>query len=382
MKPLFRSALVSTVVLLAAIAAPAQVTQILIPAGSPEDKALQEIAAESDAGKRVTMLQDFLQKSPSNPQVVAYGEWQLAQAYTDQGDAAKGLEHGEKAVQLEPGNMELLIAMAAIADKAKAPGKVMDFVVRGGTAFNGIGKDETRPEGVDAEAFKQHIESEQEPYRQSYDYLGATGLNVIVAEENAKTRMGYVERYIVAFPSSRYLDQVMQMAVFTLSQMNDSARLLSFGEKALAANPNSVSMLTVIANAFAESADQAFAPRAETYARKALDLCQGKTPTDENKLALYSGLAHSALGYALLRQEKNVPAIAELKTASAELKGNADAYPSALYRLGFAYAKTGKLPEAKAALTEVAGINGPYQQPAKELLAKVDAAAKAPRKTK
>jgi predicted Zn-dependent protease len=65
-----------------------------------------------------------------------------------------------------------------------------------------------------------------------------------------------------------------------------------------------------------------------------------------------------------------------LKTASAELKGNAEAYPSALYRLGFAYAKTGKPPEAKATLTEVAAMDGPYQQPAKELLARVDAAAK------
>jgi hypothetical protein len=53
-----------------------------------------------------------------------------------------------------------------------------------------------------------------------------------------------------------------------------------------------------------------------------------------------------------------------------------------MYRLGFAYAKTGKLPEAKAALTEVAGKSGPYQQPAKDLLAKVDAAAKAAKKTK
>jgi tetratricopeptide (TPR) repeat protein len=369
-------------VLLAAIAAPAQVTQILIPAGTPEDKALQDISGESDAGKRVTMLQDFLQKFTSNQQVVAYGEWQLAQAYTDQGDTAKAMEHGEKAVQLQPGNLDLLISMATIAQKAKATGKVMDCVVSGGTAFNGIGKEEARPEGMDAEAFKQHIQLEQDPYRQSYEYLAATGLNVIVAEENAKTRMGYIERFIAAFPGSRFQDQLMQLAVYTLSQTNDSARLLSFGEKALAANPNSVSMLTVIANAFAESADQAFAPRAETYARKALDLCKGQTPTDENKLALYSGMAHSALGYALLRQEKNVPAIAELKTASVELKDNADAYPSALYRLGFAYAKTGKLPEAKATLTEVAGINGPYQQPAKDLLAKVDAAAKAPRKTK
>jgi hypothetical protein len=87
------------------------------------------------------------------------------------------------------------------------------------------------------------------------------------------------------------------------------------------------------------------------------------------------------LGYALLKQEKNVPAIAELKTASEELKSNADAHSAALYRLGFAYAKTGKLADAKTTLNELAATQGPYQQPAKDLLVRVNAAAtKAPAK--
>ena len=44
-------------VLLAAIAARAQVTRIMIPAGTPEDKALQDISGENDAAKRVSMLE-------------------------------------------------------------------------------------------------------------------------------------------------------------------------------------------------------------------------------------------------------------------------------------------------------------------------------------
>ena len=372
MKPLF------CFVLLAAMAASGQVTRIMIPAGSPEDKATQEISAESDAGKRVTMWQDFLKQYAASEQATAYGEWQLSQAYMEQGDTANAMQHGQKAKDLQPANLDVLIAVATIAQKTKDTGKLMDCVAAGGTAFNGIAK-QPKPEGMDPEEFKLKVQQEQEPFRQSYEYLEVTGLNAMVAETSAKQRMSYIERFIAAFPGSRFEDQVMQLAVYTLGQSNDSARLLNFSEKAIAANPNSVSMLTVIANAFADNPDQAFVPRAETYARKALELCKGKTPTDDNKLALYSGLAHSALGYALLREEKSVPAIAELKTASVELKGNADAYPSALYRLGFAYAKTGKLPEAKATLTEAAAISGPYQQPAKDLLAKVaTAAAKAP----
>jgi tetratricopeptide (TPR) repeat protein len=367
-------------VLLSTLIARAQVTRIMIPAGTPEDKALQAISAETDGPKRVTMLQDFLQQFASNQQAVAYGNWQLAQQYLDQGDTAKAMEYGEKAAALQPANLDILIALSTIAQRNKATDKIMDCVVQGGTAFSGIAK-KPKPEGMDPEEFKQRIEGEQEPFRQSYEYLEITGLNTMVAEENPKKRMGYIERFIAAFPGSRVEDQVMQLAVYTLGQTNESARLVSFGEKALAANPNSISMLAALANAFAESSDQALAPRAETYARKALDLAKGQTATDENKLAIYSGLAHSALGYALLKQEKNVPAITELKTASDELKSNVDAHSAALYRLGFAYAKTGKLADAKTTLNELAAVQGPYQQPAKDLLAKVNAAAtKAPAK--
>jgi hypothetical protein len=94
-------------------------------------------------------------------------------------------------------------------------------------------------------------------------------------------------------------------------------------------------------------------------------------------------LAHSALGNALMKQEKNALAIPELKTACALLKEHSDAYPAALYRLGFAYAKTpGKLPDAKATLTELIAIPGPYQQPARDLLARVQAAAAPAKRTK
>jgi tetratricopeptide (TPR) repeat protein len=368
-----------SLVLLAALAARAQVTKIFIPAGSPEDKALQEISAENDAAKRVAMLQDFLKTYAANPQAVAYGEWQLSQSYSDAGDTANALAHGQKAVELQPGNLDILISLATIAQKAKATDTVIDCAVRGGTAFNGIAK-KTRPEGMDPEEFKLRIQQEQEGFRQSYEYLEATGLNAMVGENDAKKRMGHIERYIAAFPGSRFEEQVMQLAVYTLGQTNDSARLLTFGEKALATNPDSVSMLVALANSMAESSDLKLVSRAESYAHRALDLCGKQVATEENKLALYTGLAHSALGYAMLKQERNVPAIAELKTASMDLKSTPDAYSAAMYRLGFAYAKTGKLPEAKATLTEVAKMSGPYEQPAKDLLAKVEAAArKAPR---
>jgi tetratricopeptide (TPR) repeat protein len=360
--------------LLATSFAGAQIEKIIIPAGTPEEKAIQAITAENDPQKRMPMWQDFLQKFSSNAQAVAYGNWQLSQQYLDQGDSAKALEYGDKALASQPNNLDILVSVTTAAQRAKDNGKIVQYAARGGSAFNGVAR-QVKPAGMEDDAFTLKIRQDQEPLRSSYEYLEAAGLNAIVGEEDPKKRIEYVERYMAGFPNSRLQEQVMQMAVYTLAQLKDSERLTSFAQRALAADPNGMSTLVVLAVAFAEFPVASYAARAEAYARKALNVPKAQTKLDESQYRLYSGLAHSALGYALMRQERTLPAITELKTASMELKEHADSYATALYRLGFAYAKTGKLPEAKLALTEAAAIQGPYQEPSRELLTKVSAAA-------
>src|SRR5438034_3412608 len=63
-----------------------QIDRIVIPAGTPEDQALNAINTEQDSQKRLAMYEDFLQKFASNPAAVAYGNWQLSQYYQSNGD--------------------------------------------------------------------------------------------------------------------------------------------------------------------------------------------------------------------------------------------------------------------------------------------------------
>ena len=361
-------------VVLATTTAVAQVEKIIIPAGTEEDKALQAASAENDPQKKVAMWQDFVQKFSANTQAVAYGNWQLSQLYLDQGDTAKALDYGDKALAAQPSNLEILVSVASAAQRVKDNGKIVACAVHGGTAFNGIAR-QAKPAGMEDDAFALKIQQDQQPLRPSYEYLEAAGLNAISAEEDAKKRMGYIEDYMGAFPNSRLQDQIMQMAVYTLSQLQDPKRLNGFAGKALAADPNGMNTLVVLAVAFSEFPDASFCPRAESYANKALAIQQVQAKMDEGQYKYFSGLAHSALGYALMREDKTVPSIAELKLATTGLKGHSDSYAVAIFRLGFAYAKTGKLAEARAALTEAAAIQGPYQQPSRELLDKVNAAA-------
>ena len=69
-----------------------------------------------------------------------------------------------------------------------------------------------------------------------------------------------------------------------------------------------------------------------------------------------------------------VPAVTDLKTAATLLQDDAQDQQQALFYLGYAYAKQNRKADAVASLQKAASINGPYQVPAKEMLAKVNAA--------
>lgn len=364
-----------SVILLVALAASAQVDKIVITAGSPQDQAVQAINNENDAQKRIAMLQDFVQKFASDPQAVAYGNSQLSQQYFTQGDASKAMEFGEKALAAQPNNLEIIVSLVSVAQKMNASDKVVDLAARGATAFNGIAK-QARPEGMSDEQFAARVKSDQDPYRQSDEFLEASAFNALAAETNERQRMSDIERFNKAFPESRYQENVLQLAVYSMGQLKDPARLASFADQALAHNPNNVGTLVILASTFSEQSDPASITRATTYARKVLELSKSQPADDPAKQKLYTGVAHSALGYCLMKQEKTAAAIPELKIATTELQGQKDPYSVALFRLGFAYAKSNQLAPAKAALTEAAGIDGPYQQAARDLLTRIASATK------
>lgn len=367
--------MVLVVVVLASLSF-AQLDRIVIPAGTPEDQALQDISKETDAQKRVPLYEEFLQKFSSNPAAVAYGNWQLSQSYQAAGDLAKALEYGDKALAASPHNLDILVSQAGIAQQMKDDAKIIDYAEKGGQAYDAIGKG-AKPEGVTDQEFASRATSDKESAKGSRDFLEGVGFNAIADEKDAKKRMSYIERFTTAFPNSQFQEQVSQYAMYTLGpgQLNDSARLLAFGEKSLAANPNSIPVLLMLASTYVEDSKPANVAKAATYSQKVITLAKANEPDADRSRKLSAGVAHSTLGYAYMKQDKTASAIPEFKSASALLKGQDDiAYATALYRLGYAYAKVNKTTDAREALNEAVKIAGPLQEPSRELLEKVNAA--------
>jgi tetratricopeptide (TPR) repeat protein len=352
----------------------AQVDHITIAAGTDEDKALQAITGEQDPQKKLAMYQDFVQKFSANPGAVAYGNWQIAQAYQASGDVEKALDYGDKALVGSPRNLDILVLQASLAQQAKNYSKLLDYVAKGADVCHSIGK-QPKPEGVSAEDFAQQVNEDKTAAQSSCDFLETCGFNAIQTDNDPKSRMTDIEKFSAAFPDSKYQDTVSSYALDALSQLKDNARLLAYADKALTANPNSLPALLLLANFYSEDTKPGSAAKAISYSQKAIEVAKADAPDADKSRKLAAGAAHSTIGWAYLKQEKTMSAIPELRTASVLLKGQDDQqYARALYGLGFAYAKLNKLTEARDVLTEAVSIPGPLQAMSRELLTKVNIA--------
>src|SRR5258707_3058435 len=257
----------------------AQVDHIVIAAGTPEDQNLQAITSEQDPQKKLALYEDFVKKFSENPAAVAYGNWQLSQAYQGTGDLQKALEYGDKALAGSPHNLDILVSQASVAQQAKDNAKLMDYAARGGEVCHSLGK-QPKAEGMSDAEFATQVSSEKEGAKTSCDFLESTAFNIIPDEKDAKTRMADIERFTAAFPDSKFQDQVSSYAMYTLGpgQLNDQTRLVFYGEKTLAVNPNSLPALLLLATFYSDDAKPGSVGKAITYAQKAIAAARADAP--------------------------------------------------------------------------------------------------------
>jgi tetratricopeptide (TPR) repeat protein len=354
----------------------AQVDRIIIPAGTDEDHALQAISNEQDAQKKLAMYEEFVQKFSANPAAVAYGNWQISQAYQTSGDFEKALAYGDKALAGSPRNLDILVSQANVAQQAKNNSKVMDYVAKGGEVCSSISK-QPKPEGMSDDDFARKVAEDKAAAQSNCDFMESTGFNVIATENDPKSRMADIEKFTAGFPDSKFQDQVSSYALYTLGpgQLNDPTRLVAFGEKTLASNPNSLAALLLLSSFYGDDSKPGSSAKAVTYAQKLIEVAKGDAADADKAHKVYAGVGHNTIGFADLKQEKTAAAIPELKAASALLKGQEDQqYARALYGLGFAYGKLNKLTEARDVLTEAVKIQSPWQAMSQDLLTKVNGA--------
>jgi hypothetical protein len=266
------------------------------------------------------------------------------------------------------------VSVVTVAQQAKDNARIFKYSIQGGDAYDSIDK-ETKPADVSDEQFAANKNSDKEANKSSYVFFQTAAFNVIAGETDAKTRMDEIDKFSDTFPKSQFDDQLTPYAMLSLSQLKDNKRLAAFADKALAGNPDNLAALLMLANMYVNSSEPGSLGKAATYAQRAIVAAKADAPDADQSHKVSAGVAHSTLGQVYAKQEKTPQSISELKSAVSLLKGQDEQqYALAAYYLGWNYAKINKLTDARAVLNDVAGIPGPTQGPAKELLTKVNSA--------
>src|SRR5439155_20004917 len=118
-------------------------------------------------------------------------------------DLQKSLDYGDKALVSAPHNLDILVSQVGVAQQMKNNAKTMDYSVRGGEAYNSIGK-QTKPAELSDKDFASRIEEEKNASKNSYEFLEFDAYNVINNENDANNHMSYIERFTSVFLNSHF----------------------------------------------------------------------------------------------------------------------------------------------------------------------------------
>lgn len=372
-----RALVVGLLICLAALEVSAQLGKTpTIPAGSPADRALLAIEEEADLAKRVEMLEQFVQEFSGDARLL--GHRRLQGAYLRLGELDKSILSGLQALRLDPGDFSTLTNLARTFAQKQDAGQAFTYGVLAASLVQRL-KAMPPPEGTSAEIWESHKANLLEQVQPDYQFLEYQLYQLASQQSDLAAQGELSERYLDAFPDSNYFIAAYQVCLAAYQRAGNADKALEVGEKVLAHQPDNVLVNMLLADALSEMGQHL--DRADALAQKVPELAdkalQPEGKTEEEWAAQrtnWKGLAASIQGQVLMHNEKTTEAVAKFREADPLLEGEPVAKARNLYRLGFAYAKLGRLDPARRYLTEAVAIESPYQAVAQDLLNKVNEA--------
>jgi len=187
----------------------------------------------------------------------------------------------------------------------------------------------------------------------------------IVTESDAAKVIREVAQLAGRYPESDLLGVAYQYQMFAYQRLNDFDGLLRAGHEALRLQPKNLNTMLTLALAIPEAAgprhDSAeLLNQAEQYARQSLEEIPGMRIPRRVSMEQWQELraemtsrAHEALGSILLRRGNLEAGVAELEAAR---RLNSDRTGIQYYKLGLAYAQSGKPGAAQEAWQQAAKL--------------------------
>src|SRR5256885_12291178 len=181
-------------------------------------------------------------------------------------------------------------------------------------------------------------------------------------------RAASLAKFADLFPDSPYANPALGVAATSYQQAQNGPKMLEVANGLIAKDPSNLGMLLLLADYYGEKGEQL--DKAEGYAKKAASLADSAPKPEgvadeqwKQQTTLQKGIALSALGQVNLQKKDNTSAVQNFQAAAPLLKSNDASFARNQYRLGDAFLKLKKMPEAEQAVTDAASGESAYQQP-------------------
>jgi tetratricopeptide (TPR) repeat protein len=359
--------------MLAASPAAAQLgRQVAVQAGTPEDKELTAINQASTAQQKLALLDKFAAEHPSGDMALMADQLYVS-IYLSLKNYPKVYEYGEKGLAIDPNNLNIGVDLVRAAELQNSAAKMFNYGVEVGQMVTRY-KSEPPPANFPADEWAAEKQQNLAAAQPQIDWVAG----VLYSAAASARSEALLNRFMDAFPDSSYTENAEVRIAQAYNRSGESAKLLAFVEKRVAANPNDIGMQVLLADYLSGKGTDL--DRAAASANKAIQLLStatkpaGMTEAQWEKQSNgQKGLAYSALGQVYVNQKDDAKAVAAFEQAKPLLKDSTLNYARNLYRLGFTLAQMKRDTEARAALEEAARPDTSYRAMAEELLRKLPA---------
>ena len=363
---------------------------IIVSAGSPEDKALRTINETTDPGQKIALLDKFLADYGKGDMAIAAYELYIA-TYASQKNYDQAFAVGDKMFAIDPDSFATALKLFQVAQEKKDPEKMFTYGERLQDIVTRF-KSRPAPAGVEADQWKKRQAEALAEVKENVNYVQYALFQAANQQPDPARRAALLDRYGAGFTDSPYAANAQSLAASAYQQAKDYPKMQAFAQKILTRDPGNVGMLLLLADDSSERGVDL--DKAEENAHRALDLL-GKAAKPEGtatetlsdaqwaqQKSVQQGLAWSSIGQVRLQRKQNAQAVDAFKTASPLLKSDNFSYARNQYRMGFALINLKRMADARAAFAEAASVDSAYKGPAQEKLAGIPATAAGKRPAK
>jgi tetratricopeptide (TPR) repeat protein len=326
---------------------------------------LKELFLQSSPETKLALL-DQLRGDFEKAELIPWAYDQICQAFEAAGQADRALAAGERLLAFDSQAIEIALEGLKIANQKQDAALVRKW-------------EETAARVADTvlaspQAGKRRIELARSA-RIYTDYL--TYCEILrIADSTRKVER--IQEFLQRRRDSVYRFAAQDLYLETRRQSGDARKTLEAAKRILEQNDSNVAALTVVAESHMQS--ESDPKRLAASANRILTLLdrqpkpEGVTSAEwSKKKALLTARAHWIIGTAAMQQDRFGEADRSIRVALPFLRGDNRMISAALFYLGWANYRMGKLSDAIRFNKECALVNGPYREHAEKNLRAIQA---------